>query len=71
MIVTIYNEQGLLEVEAHVEVFADAPEFGGGLIAEVARVWIEGEPIAPGRLPLDLLDELEQQALEEANDPND
>ena len=65
MLVAITNEQGWLEVEAHVEVFADAPEFGGGLIAEVERVWVEGEQIAPGRLPIELLEELQQQALED------
>ena len=67
MLVAISNEQGLLLVEAHVEVFTD--EFG--LSAEVDSVWIEGERIAPGRLHPDLLDELQQQALEEVNDTND
>ena len=65
MLVAITNEQGWLEVEAHVEVFADAPEFGGGLIAEVERVWVGGREIVPGRLPIELLEELQQQALEE------
>ena len=66
MKVTIYNEQGLLEIEACVEVTHDDPEFGGGLIAEVISVRVEGVKIPPYNLSGHLLEELQQQALEEA-----
>ena len=66
MKVTIYNDQGLLEVEAEVELYSNDVQFGGGAVAEVRRVWVEGVHVPLSSLSDYLLDELEQQALEEA-----
>ena len=64
MKVTIYNEQGLLEVEAEVDV-EPTGGWGGTPIAEVKRVWVEGVRIPLSALSDYLLEELEEQALEE------
>lgn len=69
MIVSITNEQGLLEVEAHVDVYTEEdPVFGIEEFAEVRRVWVEGVNIPLSSLSDYLLDELQQQALEEAQE---
>ena len=65
MILTIYNEQGFLEVEARVRIEPDDERFGGMPVAEVTHVWVEGKSFPLSSLSDHLLDELEQQALEE------